>query len=190
MNELLARSWGLLVFRGVVGVLFGVMALFWPGLTVFTLVILWGAFAIVDGVAGIAMGVAGQAGDRWIHIFFGVFSLLAGVVAFAWPAMTALVLLIFIAVWAIITGVTYLVTAWRVRHEVTGEWLLALTGVASIALGVVLLLQPTAGALGMVMFIGVLAIIWGAFTVVLGFRMRSLAKHPPAEAVGGSTRTV
>src|SRR5690606_23111288 len=109
----------------------------------------------------------------------GIVGVLAGLVAFVWPGMTAVVLLVFIGTWAIVTGVMYLLTAWRVRKEVTGEWLLALTGVASIALGVVLFLQPEAGAVGLVLFIGVLAVVWGVFTLVLGFRMRSLAKHPP-----------
>lgn len=184
MNELLARGWGFLVFRGVVGVAFGLMALIWPGITVLALVILWGAYAIADGVLAIAIGFAGRSGDRWIHVLTGVLGVVAGVVAFAWPGMTAFVLLVFIGAWAIVTGVMYLVTAWRVRHEVTGEWLLALTGVASIALGLVLFLQPEAGAVGLVLFIGVLAVVWGGFTVVLGFRMRSLAKHPPTGAVG------
>lgn len=189
MNELLARSWGLLVFRGVVGVLFGIMAMVWPGMTVLALVILWGAYAIVDGIAAVAMGFAGQGADRWIPVLTGIVGVLAGLVAFVWPGMTAVILLVFIGAWAIVTGVMYLLTAWRVRKEVTGEWLLALTGVASIALGVVLFLQPRAGAVGLVLFIGVLAVVWGVFTLVLGFRMRSLAKHPPTGTVG-TTRIV
>ncbi|MGH8877378.1 MAG: HdeD family acid-resistance protein, partial [Stackebrandtia sp.] len=91
MNELLARNWGLLVFRGVLGIGFGIMAMIWPDITVMALVFLWGAYAIVDGIAAISMGFAGQGGERWILVATGILGLLAGVVAFAWPGMTAFI---------------------------------------------------------------------------------------------------
>jgi len=177
LRELLARTWGLVVFRGVVGVLFGALAMIWPGITLFALVILFGAYALVDGVIAIAMGVAGRGGERWLMFLMGVLGVAAGVIAFVWPGVTALVLLYLIAFWAFLTGLTYLAAAWRLRKQITNEWLLALTGVASLALGVVLLLQPATGALALVFTIGIFAVVWGVLSIGLGIRMRTVSKQ-------------
>lgn len=177
MRELLARTWGLVVLRGVLGVLFGVLAVVWPQITVVALVILFGAYALVDGVAAIAMGVAGRGGERWLMLLLGVIGVGAGIVAFLWPGVTALALLFVIAFWAFASGITYLAAAWRLRKEISNEWLLALTGVASIVLAIVLLIQPASGAVALVFTIGVFAVVWGVLTVGLGVRMRGVSKQ-------------
>ncbi|HZE41743.1 MAG TPA: HdeD family acid-resistance protein [Stackebrandtia sp.] len=177
MNDLLARSWGLLVFRGVIALVFGIMALVWPGVTLVALVILWGAYAFVDGISTLAMAFTGRGGERWIMVVMGIVGIVAGLIAFAWPGITAVMLLIMIAAWAIVTGAMHLLTAWRLRGEMTGNWLLVLDGLAGIALGIVLFVNPGTGALAMVLVIGALAVAWGVFTLVLGLRMRGATRH-------------
>ncbi|GAA4896379.1 uncharacterized membrane protein HdeD (DUF308 family) [Stackebrandtia albiflava] len=177
MRELLGRTWGLVVFRGVIGVIFGALALLWPQITLLALVVLFGAYAIVDGVMAIVMGFSGRGGERWVLVAMGLVGVLAGLIAFVWPGVTALVLLWVIAFWAVLTGVMYLVAAWRLRREIDNEWLLGLTGVASIGLGVVLLFQPAAGAVALVVTIGVFAIVWGVLSIVLGLRMRGVSRR-------------
>lgn len=177
MRQLLARTWGLVVVRGALAVLFGVVAVVWPRITVVALVILFGAYALVDGVVAVAMGVTGRGGERLLMLLLGVIGVVAGIVAFVWPAVTALALLFVIAFWAFLSGLTYLAAAWRLRKEITNEWLLALTGVASIVLAVVLLVQPATGAVALVFTIGVFAVVWGVLSIGLGIRMRSIAKE-------------
>lgn len=180
MYELLARTWGLAVLRGVLAVLFGVAAVAWPGITVIALVILFGAYAVVDGVIALAMGASGIDGGRWLLILAGVVGILTGIVTFVWPGITAVVLLVTVAVWALLVGVLSLLSAWRLRGERAGLWLLVVTGLACVALGVLLLLRPTDGAISLIVAIGSLAMVWGVLLVILGLRMRSLSKLPPA----------
>lgn len=184
MKELLGRTWGLVVFRGVMGVVYGVIAMAWPQITILALVILFGAYAIVDGVTAIIMGFSGRGGERWLLLLTGVIGVIAGLVAFFWPGATALVLLWVIAFWAILSGFMYLVTAWRLRKEISGEWLMVLTGLASIALGVVLMIQPASGAVALVVTIGIFAVIWGIFSILLGLRMRGVSKNLGDGSIG------
>ena len=146
----LAENWWLLPLRGLAAIAFGVLAFFWPGLTLITLTWLWGAYALSDGV--IALWAAfnasgGDAGPRWWLGVSGVVSILAGVVAFWYTGMTTLVLLMFIAVWAIIIGATQIWGAIALRSVLQHEWLLVVNGALSIAFGVMLMVQPGAGAL-------------------------------------------
>jgi len=172
----LSRFWWALVLRGAVAVLFGLIAFFSPGVTLVALVILFGAYAFVDGIAGVILGIK-EFGERerwWGTLLSGIVGVGAGIVTFLMPGLTALALLTLIAVWAIMRGILDIVAAIRLRHAIEGEWLLALAGVLSVAFGLLLIVRPLAGALAVVWWIGAYALLLGVVLIVLGFRARSL----------------
>ena len=171
-------SWWALVLRGIAAILFGVLAFVWPAITLTALVFLWGAYALVDGVFAIAAGVKtyGENKRWWVLLIEGILSIAAGVVAFVIPGITALVLLILIAAWAILTGAFEIGAAIQLRKYITGERLLALAGVASVLFGLALLFYPAAGALAVVWIIGAYAIVFGILLVALGLRLHGMVK--------------
>ena len=174
MLELLARRWHLVVLRGVVAVLFGILAIAWPGITVLALALLFGIYTLLDGVTSIVMGI-GQEKDRVYMITLGVLGVVAGLIALIWPQITVIVLLVIIAVWAIFAGVMQLAAAVRLRKVIRNEWFLALSGIVALVLGLLLIVQPAEGAIALVIAIATFAIVWGLTLVVLGFRLRTLA---------------
>lgn len=167
----LAGHWSSLALRGVCALVFGVLSFIWPALSLTTLVFIWGVYALVDG--GVAL-VAGFRGKIWSLAFIGLMGLLAGVYAFVNPAMTALVLLYFIAAWAIITGVLAIYLAIHLRKELTGEWLLALAGVLSVVFGVMLITRPGVGAMAVILLIAAYAVAFGVLMLMLAFKLRGL----------------
>jgi uncharacterized membrane protein HdeD (DUF308 family) len=174
---MLIGSWKSLALRGAAAVLFGVLTLIWPGLTLWALVLLWGAYVLVDGlsVLGDVFTHAPGTDDRrgWL-IFQGVVSIVAGVLTFVWPDITALALLFVIAAWAFVTGVLEIAAAVRLRRVLSNEWLLALVGVLSIAFAIGLVVTPGAGALVITWFIGWFALLAGAVRLGLAWRVRKL----------------
>jgi uncharacterized membrane protein HdeD (DUF308 family) len=146
----LAQNWWLVLLRGIAAILFGVLAFLWPGLTLASLVLLYGAFALADGVLAVVAAIRGGGpGSRWWLAVVGLAGIIVGLLTFLWPGVTALVLLVFIAVWAIAIGVFEIVGAIRLRKEIDNEWLLILSGALSVLFGLVLLVQPGAGALAL-----------------------------------------
>jgi uncharacterized membrane protein HdeD (DUF308 family) len=171
----LADNWWLLLLRGLAAIGFGVLAFFWPGLTLITLTWLWGAYALTDGVIAIWAAFnasGGDAGPRWWLGLSGVVSILAGVLAFYYTGMTTLVLLMFIAIWAIIIGAIQIWGAIALRSVLQREWLLVLSGALSIAFGVILMVQPGTGALAFVWMIAWYAIFFGGLYIGLAFRLK------------------
>src|ERR1700737_1124 len=168
-------NWWLLALRGLVAVLFGVLALMWPGATLITLVWLFGAFALANGILSLVLAAKAPKGyPRFGSLIFGgLLGILAGLVTFVMPGITALGLLILIAAWALVTGILEIIAAIRLRKIITNEWLLILAGIASVAFGVILFLQPAAGALALIWWIGAWALIFGILLIVLAFRMRN-----------------
>jgi uncharacterized membrane protein HdeD (DUF308 family) len=185
--DTLSRNWWLVALRGLAGILFGVITFVAPSITLAVLVILFGVYAFADGVLAIVSAVRRRgATDRWAMLLLeGVVGLAAGVVTLFWPGITALTLLYVIAFWALLTGVLELAAAIRLRKVITGEWLLALGGVASIVFGVVVALFPAAGALALVLWIGAYALIFGVLLLALGFRLRSHGRHHTPHAAHG-----
>src|SRR5262245_63888133 len=176
LEALISRFWWALVLRGAAAILFGLIAFFWPGVTLVALVLLFGAYAFIDGIAGIVMGIR-EYGERerwWGTLLSGAVGVGAGIVTLMSPGITALALLTLIAVWAILRGALDIVAAIRLRHAIEGEWLLGLSGVLSLGFGLLLLAQPGAGALAVVWWIGAYALLLGIVLIVLGFRARSL----------------
>jgi len=174
MLDVLSRNWWAFAIRGVAAVLFGILALAWPGITLFALVFLFGAYCLVDGVFALVAAVrAAEAHDRWAHLLFvGIFGILvAGITFFFWQ-ITAFALLYLIAAWAVVTGILELVGAFELRRHMPGELWWVLAGLVSIAFGVLLILRPLSGALAVVWIIGVYALLFGGFLIGLALRLR------------------
>ena len=172
----LARNWWILAIRGVAAILFGIGAFLWPEITLTVLVLLFGAYALVDGIFAVIAGIAARKQQErwWMMILEGIAGIIIGVLTFLYPSITALVLLFFIAAWAIVTGAFEIAAAIRLRREIEGEWLLILAGILSIIFGVLLVILPGPGALALIWLIGSYAIVFGILMLVLAFRLRSL----------------
>lgn len=171
---IIAGNWWMLALRGLAAVLFAIAAFAWPGLTLFALVILFGAFALVDGIV---TSVAALRSRWWGLLVVGLVGIAAGVATLFWPGVTALALLGVIAAWSIVRGIFEIVAAIRLRKEMTNERLLILSGVISIAFGALIALFPGAGALSVVWVIGAYSLIVGVLLLVLAFRLRGAARH-------------
>ena len=178
MKELLSQSWWMLALRGVIALLFGVLALAWPGLTLLWLVVLFAAYALLVGVVSVIGAVRHRSSDGkwWLILLLGLVSIGAGVIAILSPDLTALVLVLVMGANALITGVLDIASAIRLRKAIQGEWLLILAGIASVVFGVLVLLFPGAGALALVWLISVYAIVTGVLLLVLAFRARAWAR--------------
>lgn len=185
MFAVMTRNWWALALRGLVAVLFAVAAFLWPGITLWALVTLFGAYALVDGIFALVSAFSRDTDRRrwWALLLEGIVGIGVGVVTFIWPGLTAFGLLYLIAFWAIVTGVFEVITAIRLRHEITNEWLMALIGVLSIAFGILLAVFPMAGALSVVWLIGAYAFAAGVLMIALAFKLRSMRG-----AIGGEPR--
>jgi uncharacterized membrane protein HdeD (DUF308 family) len=176
MIETLRRHWWVSVIRGLAAIVFGVIAFAYPGLTLATLVLLFGAWVLIDGVFRVAGAIAGRASDpEWgFHLIIGIVGIIIGFLTFNAPLITALALIIYIAAWALMIGAVEIALAIKLRREIKGEWFLILMGLASILFAVLLLWNPAPGALALVWLIASYAIVFGILGVIFGFRLRSL----------------
>ena len=179
MLQTLAKNWWMVLLRGIAAIVFGVLAFAWPGLTLLTLVIIYGAYALVDGVIALIAAFSGGAkpAPTWWLIVAGIAGIVVGIATFVWPGITALVLIVFIGVWSIVHGIFEIVGAIKLRKEIDNEWWLILAGVLSVIFGVLVLAMPGAGALALIWVIGAYAIVFGILLV--GFSLR-LRKHRAA----------
>jgi uncharacterized membrane protein HdeD (DUF308 family) len=176
----MAQNWWMLLIRGVAAILFGIAVLLAPGIALLTLVYLWSAYALIDGIFAVITGFRRRETNRnwWVIVLEGVVSVIAGIAAFLYPGITALVLLFIIAAWAIITGILEIAAAIQLRKEIEGEFWLGLSGLASIVFGVLLFLNPGAGILAVLTIVAVYAIIFGVLLILLAFRLRGFANQP------------
>ncbi|MFI6077280.1 HdeD family acid-resistance protein [Actinoplanes sp. NPDC051343] len=186
MLETLSRHWWAVALRGVAAIMFGVLALAWPAISVFALVIVFGAYALVDGAFTLVAAVGNRNGRArgsrvWLFVR-GIAGILTGIIAVVWPGITALALLWVIAIWALVTGVFDIVAAFELRKQMRREWLLALSGALAVLFGVLLLVWPAAGVLALVVLIGIAAIAFGVTLLMLGLRLRRERRHDPAAA--------
>jgi len=175
MTLVLASSWWSLVIRGLVAIMVGALTVFWPTITVEALVLLFGAYALIDGIVNIAGAWrASRTHERWGALLFeGLVGVAAAVVTIFWPAITAIALVYVVAAWALVTGVFAVMAAVRLRRYIAGELLLALAGITSILFGMLLIIAPLAGAVALALWFGVYAVISGTLLVALGLRLRS-----------------
>ncbi|MGH9366579.1 MAG: HdeD family acid-resistance protein [Thermoanaerobaculia bacterium] len=182
MLTLLSKHWWVFLVRGLAAILFGLMALAWPGLTLKTLVVLFGAWALVSGLFAIVGAFSGRRGqkDWWVLLLQGLLGVAVGLLTFRAPGITAMSILWYIAFWSIFTGLVELVTAIRLRKEIRGEGWIMLAGAASAAFGVLLLLYPGGGALALITLIAVYAIVFGVILSVAAFRLKKLQPRPVA----------
>ena len=189
MVRSLSQNWWLLVLRGVLAILFGISAFIWPGITLLTLIIMFAVYAIVDGAIAIWTGFSRtkESSRWWTFLLEGLLGIGAGIVALLWPGLATLVLIYIIASWAIFTGILEIATAIRLRNEITNEWFLALGGVLSIGLGILLFLQPAAGSLAIIWMIAGYAVVFGLLLLILGIRLRAW-KAPETTVPLTSTR--
>jgi len=167
----LARNWWALALRGLVAVLFGLLTFFVPGITLVTLVLLFGVYALVDGLFNV-IAFFRVLSHHWALLIEGVIGIIAGILTFAWPAITAIALLYVIAFWAISTGIFEIIAGIRLRRVITNEWLLLVMGVLSLLFGVLILFAPGVGALAIVLWIGAYAFVFGLFLLALALRLR------------------
>jgi uncharacterized membrane protein HdeD (DUF308 family) len=176
MLRTLAQNWWAIVLRGVCAVLFGVGAFVWPGITLAVLILLYGAYALIEGVLAVAWALVGRRAGPfpWGVFLAGLAGVAVGVVTFFYPGLTALALLYLIAAWAIVRGVFEIIAAIHLRKELENEWLLGLSGLLSVVLGVFLVMAPGAGALAVLWWIGAFSIVFGVLTIFLGFRLKSV----------------
>jgi len=174
MVRSLAQNWWALVIRGVAGVLFGLGALVWPPAAVAALVLLFGAYALVDGIFNIVAAVrAPREGRRWGWLMFsGVIGIATGLITFFFPGITALALVVLVASWSLVTGAAEIVAAIRLRKQIRHEWLWILSGLLSVAFGVLLLVLPAAGAVALAVWIGAYMLVFGALLIAFGLRLR------------------
>jgi uncharacterized membrane protein HdeD (DUF308 family) len=181
--SILSRAWWLLLLRGLVAIAFGILTYVQPGLSLSTLIWLFGFYSLVDGVldAGTALFGGKEQDHRWTLFLGGLLGIGIGFLTLSSPDLTALALLFYIAIWAIARGLLEIVAAIRLRKEIHGEWMLILGGLASVAFGALLIARPAAGALTVLWLIAGYAVIFGVLHVMLAFRARSfgheLATH-------------
>jgi uncharacterized membrane protein HdeD (DUF308 family) len=180
MLHALTRNWWALAIRGLAAVLFGLLTFFVPGITLVTLVLLFGIYALVDGVFNV-LAFFRVAAHHWALLLEGIIGIIAGILTFAWPAITAVALLYLIAFWAIFTGVFEIIASIRLRKVLGHEWLLLLMGLVSVLFGFAILFAPALGALAIVLWIGAYALVFGIILLALAFRLRGhqhLAMQP------------
>lgn len=182
MFEFWLRYWWVPVLRGVAAILLGVFAFVWPLAAITALVLVFGAVALADGILAIAAAIAGRklASDWWVLLLGGILGVGVGIFTVVHPGITAAALVILVAVWAIGLGVLQIVSAFRLRHVIPGEWWLAIGGVLGVVFGVLLVRYPLGGELAMVWLIGLFALVWGAMQMIAGFDLRRLTRHATA----------
>lgn len=174
MNDVLAKNWWAVALRGVVAVLFGIAAFAVPFATMLSLVVIFAAFSFIDGVFGIVMSVRGaRKGERWVWLLFSsIFGIAAGAVALLWPGITVLAFVMLVAAWALMSGAFMLISAFRLKIDHGRVWLV-IGGLASVVLGILLVISPFIGALVLTFWIGAHALVLGATLLVLAYKLRS-----------------
>jgi uncharacterized membrane protein HdeD (DUF308 family) len=178
LAAILHRTWWVLLLRGLAAIAFGLFTWSRPGISLATLVLLFGAYTLADGILGVWTAISGRSEHEswWLMLLGGLVGIGVGLLTFSAPGLTAVVLLFYIAIWAISTGVLGIVAAIRLRKEIQGEWLLVLGGLASVLFGALLVARPGAGALAVMGLIAGYAVVFGVLLVILAFKARGFGK--------------
>jgi uncharacterized membrane protein HdeD (DUF308 family) len=181
LPQLLARNWWLFLLRGIAALIFGVLSLIWPEISLLTLALLFGAYALVDGLFALAAAVLGKAaaGARWWLVIVGLLGIGVGLATFAWPGLTALALLYFVAGWVIAIGLLQVIGAIQLRKVIEDEWWLILDGALSMLFGILLFAVPSAGAVALVWLIALFAIVFGILMIGFAFKVRNYKERAP-----------
>ncbi|GAB3984893.1 HdeD family acid-resistance protein [Actinoallomurus acanthiterrae] len=185
--DYMARHWWMLTVRGVLAVIFGVLAVIWPGITLLVLAVVFGVFALADGISAIISAFSAPGGGRSLLIFEGAVGIIVGLLALFWPHATALAIVVLVAIWAIVTGISEIVTALQMRKEIHGEWMYVLFGALSVVFGLIVLFSPVSGVFAVAWLIGFSAIGFGLAAIAASFRLRKLrGGGRPGVAPGGA----
>lgn len=185
MLEIAARQWWVFVLQGALGVAVGILAIIYPDLALATIALLFAAWAVISGVSQLAAGwrVAEARGRSWPFLLAGVVSVAAGILVVLNPAVTILYLILLLGAWMLVSGVMEVYAAWKIRNEITGEWMLALAGLLRVAVGAIILAMPVVGAILTAALFATWAILSGIAALFLGFRLRQFGgKMAPAGA--------
>jgi uncharacterized membrane protein HdeD (DUF308 family) len=170
-----SRQWWAFALQGILGIVFGIGVLAFPGAALLTFVALFAAWAIISGIGAIAQGLReGELGRSWPHFLMGAVAIVAGVLAFFVPASTLLGLILFVGAWQVVAGLTEIYMAYRIRREIQTEWLLAAAGVLRTILGVVFLVMPSLGIVVTLVIIAANAFAFGILAIIIGLRLRGL----------------
>src|SRR6266516_5595939 len=178
--ETLKRHWWVPVIRGIFAIVFGIIAFVYPGLTIATLVLFFGAWVLIDGIFRIVGAIGHRASDSdwgW-QLVIGLLGIVVGLLTFHAPQITALALVIYVAAWARMIGASEIAAAVKLRREIKGEWFLILMGLASIVFAILLLWNPVLGAATLIWIMAWYAVIFGVLAIIFGLRLRSLPALP------------
>jgi uncharacterized membrane protein HdeD (DUF308 family) len=180
----ITRNWWLLLLRGIMSVVFGILAFAWPGATILALTLLFGAYALLDGILSLVAAITGsdRAAPAWWLALVGVLGIAAGLIAFFWPVKTAFALVIMIGVWALTIGIFEIIGAIRLRHEIDDEWWLITAGILSVLFGLAVLMAPRAGALAIIWVLGAYAVLAGVLMIAFSFRLKGLHERTTSGA--------
>lgn len=175
----ICKRWWVLLIRGLAAIALGICAIAWPGPTLLSLVLLFGAFSIIDGIAAIILGFRGEADGTvwWTMVVLGLIAIAAGIAAYAWPGLTLLLLATIIAASAIARGVFEIYAAITLRKELDDEWILGLSGVMSVIFGLLIMFRPGAGLIALTLLIGAYMLALGIFAVALALRLRMMGRN-------------
>jgi uncharacterized membrane protein HdeD (DUF308 family) len=178
MSTLLAQNWWAVALRGVFAIIFGLIALFIPGATILSLVLIFAAYMLVDGIFGIVAAVrAASRHERWgLLVLEGIADIVVGVIAFLWPGLTVLAFVALLAAWSIVTGVLMTVAAFKLNREYGRGWLI-FSGIVSVLFGIALIIAPLLGAIVLTWWLGIYALVFGIGLLVVAFKLRSRRDH-------------
>jgi uncharacterized membrane protein HdeD (DUF308 family) len=180
-SQLASHSWGVAIIRGVLSIILGLIAFIFPGIALLALIFVFGIYALLDGITALAWSFQEMRSGslRWIALLLeGLAGIAIGILAFAWPRETAVVLLYLVAIWAVVTGVMEIATALFSRTGEGPEWLLALAGLISVLFGIFLFTRPLLGLLAVLWSLGIYAIIFGVLLIVRAFQFRPHSTAP------------
>ncbi len=179
LATILSHTWWVLLLRGLAAIAFGILTWLLPRISLATLVLLFGAYTLVDGILGMSAAITGRKEheDWWVLLLWALIDIGIGILTFLAPGVTAIALLFYIAAWAIATGMLQIVAAIRLRKVITGEWWLVLAGLASVVFGVLLMAQPGEGALAVLWLIATYAVVFGVLLVILAFEVRAFGRR-------------
>jgi uncharacterized membrane protein HdeD (DUF308 family) len=178
MNDIVqvaGRHWWLLLLRGILAILFGIIALAAPGIALLAFIYVFAAYAILDGITAIVVSLQERRFLRhwWALLLEGILGIIFGILAFAWPGETALILLYLVAAWALVTGIMEIISAFIGPGSTGQRWGLGLAGLLSIIFGIILFVFPGAGLLSILWLVGVYAIVFGVSLIIYAFQVRS-----------------
>jgi uncharacterized membrane protein HdeD (DUF308 family) len=182
LADILSRNWWMVLVRGLVWILFGVVVFAWPGISLISITLFFGATLLLDGILSVANGIRGRKehDDWWILLLIGLAGVAVGLFAVLNPGVASLALIFYIAIWAVATGLMQILAAIRLRKVIEGELWLVLGGLATVIFGILLASNPAAGALAVLWLIGAYAVAFGIILVLLSFKVRGVARRVSA----------